>query len=314
MNVGEVEILSVLDGHIRSPLPASRSLPDPQSVAWQEQHGMFLEDGLIESAAGAFLVRTRDRVALVDAGLGPPFPGGFRPANIDVGDPSDPLVTAMRDFGLDDDTMRSYAAGLNRIQVEQGGLLTSLDAFGVGPEEVTDLILTHLHFDHIGWVSAQGAPVFSRATVRCAAADLAYFLDGPREEGNIARIYGALRAHERLAPVLDRVETWEADGPILPGIDVRLAPGHTPGSTVVVVSDGPDRAMFLGDLVHCPLELTDDDFDFLVDHDPTLAASLRRAYAQELEGTDIPVAASHFPGLRFGRILAGGGARRWTFD
>jgi len=113
--------------------------------------------------------------------------------------------------------------------------------------------------------------------------------------------------------VADRVETWTADGTLMPGIDVRLAPGHTPGSSVVVVSDGTARALLLGDIIHCPLELMDDDFNLLVDHDQELANRVREAYARELEGSDVPVAAAHFPGLRFGRLLPGETTRRWTF-
>jgi hypothetical protein len=66
--------------------------------------------------------------------------------------------------------------------------------------------------------------------------------------------------------------------------------------------------------VHCPLELTDDDFNFLGDHDQELANRVREAYARELEGADVPVAAAHFPGLRFGRVLPGEGIRHWAFD
>ena len=40
------------------------------------------------------------------------------------------------------------------------------------------------------------------------------------------------------------------------GVDVRLAPGHTPGSSIVALSDGAARAMLLGVMVHCPLELS----------------------------------------------------------
>jgi glyoxylase-like metal-dependent hydrolase (beta-lactamase superfamily II) len=114
--------------------------------------------------------------------------------------------------------------------------------------------------------------------------------------------------------VLDRLETWDSDRTIAPGIDVRLAPGHTPGSSVVVLSDGTARAMLLGDMIHCPLELMDPDFDLLVDHDQQLANDVREAYARELEGSDIVAAGSHFPGLQFGRLLASEAERRWTFD
>src|SRR5438128_1038732 len=83
-----------------------------------------------------------------------------------------------------------------------------------------------------------------------------------------------------------------------------------PGSTVVVVSSGDRRALRLGDVVHCPVELVDDEWAALGDVDPALAKRTRNALARELEGTDVPAAASHFPEMRFGRLLAADGRRR----
>src|SRR5262249_57867895 len=107
-------------------------------------------------------------------------------------------------------------------------------------------------------------------------------------------------------------ETWDGGGGALPGIDVLAAPGHTPGSTVMVISSGTARAMLLGDVVHCPVQLVDDEWAGLFDVDPALARRTRTALARELEGRDIPVAAAHFPGMQFGRLLlTEEGGRRW---
>jgi glyoxylase-like metal-dependent hydrolase (beta-lactamase superfamily II) len=313
MKVGDIEIVPVIDGAILSALPSSKPLPDAGSVQWQEQHGMVRSDGLVESTLGAFLVLAQDRVALVDAGAGQDFPGGYTPPVVDLESPDDPIAAPMRAGGLPDEHLQRLAADLGRTRVTQGRLPESLDLLGVRAEDITDVILTHLHFDHIGWASAQGLAFFPNATIRCASADLDHFLPGTMEESFLRLVYGAMTVGERLGPVLDRIETWESDCTVLPGVDVRLAPGHTPGSSVVVVSDGPARALLLGDVIHCPLELTEDDFNFLVDHDQDMANAVRAAYAQELEATGIPAAASHFPGLRFGRLLPGEGVRRWTF-
>ena len=314
MKVGGVEIVPVIDGSITGRLPSNKPLPEPGSESWQAQHGMFRSDGVIESTVGGFLVRSGDRVALVDAGSGQPFPDGYSPPMIDAEKDDDPIAGPMRALGASDEQIRGMADHMARTHVVQGHLPESLSAVGVGPQDVTDLIFTHLHFDHIGWASAEGAAYFPNATIHCAAADLDHFLAGPEEENFTSLMYHALKAADRLGPVLGRVETWESDRNVLPGIDVRLAPGHTPGSSVVVISDGYDRALLLGDIIHCPLELMDDDFNLLVDQDQALANSVREAYARELEGSNIPVAASHFPGLQFGRLLPGQGVRRWTFD
>jgi hypothetical protein len=85
-------------------------------------------------------------------------------------------------------------------------------------------------------------------------------------------------------------------------VDVGAGPAASAGR-VTVELDG----------IHCPLELMDDDFNLLVDHDQELANRVREAYARELEGTDVLAAAAHFPGLQFGRLLRGAATRRWTF-
>jgi glyoxylase-like metal-dependent hydrolase (beta-lactamase superfamily II) len=90
------------------------------------------------------------------------------------------------------------------------------------------------------------------------------------------------------------------------------APGHTPGSTIIVISSGTERALLLGDVVHCPIELVDDEWAGMGDVDPALALRTRRALTRELEGSDVPATAAHFTGMKFGRLLTGEGTRRWV--
>jgi glyoxylase-like metal-dependent hydrolase (beta-lactamase superfamily II) len=267
MRVGDIEVEAVVDGIARA-VPSEayrwgvgegggRGLDDAD---WEPHRGFLADDGLLEMALGAFLVRTGDRVVLVDAGIGVFDRGVFK----------------------------------------GGALLDSLVALGVTPSDVTDVVFTHLHFDHTGWATVDGKPVFERATYRCDAADWAHFI--PDDE----------RATRKLSPLQDRLATWDADGPLLPGLDVRRAPGHTPGSTILVLSSGGARAMLLGDVVHCPVELLDDEWATIGDVDPALAKRTRVALARELENDDVPVAAAHFPGLQFGRLLPGEGRRSWV--
>jgi glyoxylase-like metal-dependent hydrolase (beta-lactamase superfamily II) len=314
VKVGTIEIQPVIDGLLVNKFPATKPLPGPDSYVWQDQHGAFRPDGTLESGLGAFLVRSADRVVLVDAGAGQELVDGYKPPVMDVDDPDDRLAGFLRSRGMPEERVRQFAVDMRDFHLTQGQLPASLDALGVKPEDVTDLVFTHLHFDHIGWASVDGRPYFPNATIRVADADLQYFLPGTTEDWFTSQMYYSQLVPDRFAPVLDRIETWESDSTILPGIDVRLAPGHTPGSSVIVISSRTDRAMLLGDMVHCPLELMDEEFNLLGDHDQQLANRIREAYARELEGADIPVAAAHFPGLRFGRLLPGQGLRRWTFD
>jgi glyoxylase-like metal-dependent hydrolase (beta-lactamase superfamily II) len=197
---------------------------------------------------------------------------------------------------------------LDRGPFVGGQLLSSLRALGVAPEEVTDVVFTHLHFDHVGWASTDEDATFPRATYRCDARDWAYFMERESDDR------GERRSARLLDPVRTKFELFDGDGPLLPGVDRIGAAGHTPGSAMIVLSDRAERAMLLGDVVHCPVELLDEEWGGIGDVDPELARRTRAALARELEGEDVPVAAAHFPGLRFGRVLQGGGVRRWVFD
>ena len=271
MNVGGITIDAVSDGHLSAPASAVFRRPDTD---WS-QHQQFLdENGNITFSMGGFLVRTGDRLALVDVGIGPH---------------SDPQHTGM--------------------------FFKSLEQLGVRPTEITDVVLTHLHFDHIGWASDGEKPLFPNATYRCHSADWDFFMGpDPFDDSRAVQAMGGRRAIQLLPAVADRVEPWSGDAAILPGINVRDAPGHTPGSTIITVSSGEERALLLGDVVHCPVELLENDWYAIGDLDRKLAAQTREALAREMEGTDVPMAATHFQGLQFGRLLRGSGRRQWVFD
>jgi glyoxylase-like metal-dependent hydrolase (beta-lactamase superfamily II) len=269
MRIGDLEVLSLYDGSATVPATGAYRMGPPglkggDAADWVP-HQDLLDDGMFEIVFGGFLIRgVGERVLLVDGG---------------VGAEPDPQ------YGL-----------------SGGALLGSLGAVGVAPDDVTDVLFTHLHFDHIGWASADGVPVFPRATYRCDRRDWEHFVGSDEF------------ATARLGPVEERFEAWDGDISIAPGVDTRLCAGHTPGSALIVLSSGAERAMLLGDVVHCAVELLDDEWGGIADVDPAMAQRARNALARELEGTDVPVAAAHFPGLKFGRVLPGEGRRQWVFN
>ncbi|HMC43229.1 MAG TPA: MBL fold metallo-hydrolase [Acidimicrobiales bacterium] len=240
-------------------MPATEAFAGTTDEMWAAHREFLNAGGQLELELGGFLVRTADRLVLVDTGVGrsiPPFEGGH--------------------------------------------LLESLAAWDVSPQEVTDVLFTHLHFDHVGWATRQGDVVFPNATYRCDARDWAHFV-GPDP--------GATR---KLSPLSGQLATWDTSGPIIPGIDALAAPGHTPGSTVIVISSGAERALLLGDVVHCPVQLVDDEWAIMGDVDPDLARQTRNQLAAELEGSGTLATGAHFTGMRFGRLLPASGRRYWS--
>jgi glyoxylase-like metal-dependent hydrolase (beta-lactamase superfamily II) len=270
VRVGSIVVEGVSDGCLQAPPTLLFNKTDQD---WQ-QHAQFLDDnGMLTFEMGGFLVRSGDRLALVDTGIGP-----------------------------------------NTGPARTGTFMHSLASLGVDPSQVTDVVLTHLHFDHLGWATDGERRLFPNATYRCHEADWRFFMGPvPFDDSVAISFMGGRSSSELLPPVEDRLETWDDDATLLPGLDVRSAPGHTPGSTIIVISSGSERAMLLGDVVHCPAELLSDDWESISDVDKALARRSREAVARELEGSDIPAAAAHFPGLQFGRLLAAEGRRRWSF-
>jgi len=225
---------------------------------WDRYPDLLHADGTLELTIGAYLLVGLDRVVLVDAGQGPT--------------PAGPLVG--------------------------GELPSNLTRAGFSPDDVTDVVFTHLHADHTGWASLLGAPYFPRATYRCHAAELPYATERQRL-GTIAEI-------------ADRIQPFDGDTALAPGVDVRLSPGHTPGSSTVVVSGGGAAVLLVGDATHCVHELLDPQWSGIADADPDLARDTRRALAEELERTGAYVGGGHFPGLAFGRLLSRE-RHEWTF-
>lgn len=265
LEVGRITVTPVIDSIVRR-VP-TEAYSATSELDWAGHAEMLDDEGLLHLTLGGYVVRSGERVVLVDAGVGP------------------------------DDRAAGAAT------MPGGRLLDNLRATGTTPEEITDVVFTHLHLDHVGWGAVDDRIVFPNATYRCHRADWEFFEHG-----------GPFSAPDKLAVMAPAVECWSGSTSLLPGFDVVHAPGHTPGSSIVVLSDGADRAVLLGDVVHCPAELVDEEWQTIGDVDPVLARRTATALAREYEGTGITVGAAHFPGLRFGRILTGEGRRRWVFD
>ena len=231
----------------------------------------FDRDGQAWLPIGCFLVRTGSRVVLVDAGMGP----------------------AIRDDGP-----RRLLVG--------GQLLVGLRAVGVRPEDVDAVICTHLHLDHCGWLfDPAGRPIFPRAELWFGAADWQHFVLDPRHL-MLDHIRHGLQHTDGA-----RLHLLDGDTTVVPGVDVTMTPGHTPGHLSVIVSSGAQRALLLGDSITCPLQLDETSWHAMGDVDPQLAARVRERLFRELEDEHTYGAGAHFPELQFGRVLAGE-MRRWV--
>jgi glyoxylase-like metal-dependent hydrolase (beta-lactamase superfamily II) len=248
--VGDVTVSPLIDGHMS--LRSQVLYPHVSEDEWAATPGVRNPDGDIDTPFGGFVLRGADgRVVLVDVCAGPHF------------------VTSPE-----------------RTTVHSDALLPdSLAALGIAPSEVTDVVLTHLHADHIGWCSVDGEPMFPNAAYATHERDWAHFTQEHPDD----------RVLTALGPVRDQLTLWPAEQDLLPWLSVVPAPGHTPGTSVVVVRSGGHSLAMVGDMFHCPVELTHPDWHSGIDWDVELAAAQRALWTRRFVEDPYLVVGPHFP-------------------
>jgi glyoxylase-like metal-dependent hydrolase (beta-lactamase superfamily II) len=179
----------------------------------------------------------------------------------------------------------------------------------VRPTEVTDVVCTHLHVDHVGWLfDLSGRRVFPAATVWLGAGDWNHFVAGDGEmAAHIRDGFQRIAGTKWLRPL-------DGDAALATGLTARLTPGHTPGSLCVQVTSRGRRLLLLGDAITCPIQLEEPDWHSFGDTDPVLAQRTRAAIWQELGSPHTVGVGSHFPGLQPGRVFRTAHASLWVED
>ncbi len=241
------------------------------------------DDGDVVMSLGALLVETGDRRVLIDLALG--------------------------HLSID------YAAitdGVRHGGMSGGSLIESLASCGLTPGDIDTVLISHLHMDHVGWFATDTA-----AGVELTFGNAEYFVTpaewdfwrSPARSGEVSpRQLDAIAT--RVTPFEARLSPLAEGECPAPGINALLTPGHTPGHCSFVISSGTDRAVVLGGLIHCPLEISNPELSFVGDVDPALAIVTRDRIDRELDAPHTIAAGGHFPALVFGRVLAGAAGRR----
>ena len=182
-----------------------------------------------------------------------------------------------------------------------GKLPANLSGAGVAPEDVTRLIVTHLHPDHIGGAVADGSAVFPNAEVHLAEAERAFWTDDANFSGadEMTRSFVDL-ARGTLNAYSDRLSPFDGETEVAPGITSMPLPGHTPGHTGFMLSSGDDAVLIWTDIVHVPpVQLARPDVAIGFDVDPEQAVETRMSILDRVVADRLMIAGSHmgFPGL-----------------
>jgi glyoxylase-like metal-dependent hydrolase (beta-lactamase superfamily II) len=254
MRIGDVTVHPLPDGVV--PMSPGLIYPDVPDSVWQGLPGTIDGHGMLQVPFGGFLATDQQGNRVVfDLG------GGRAPQLLPDG--ALPAVCEL--------------------------LPVRLEKLECPPDSVTDVVLSHLHIDHVGWASTAGVPMCPQASHHIHAADWQHFVDGDADD--------AVRG--KVAPLRDASVLWEGDS-VSPYDWLRLvhAPGHTPGASVALIESRGQSLALVGDLFHHPAALDHPHWRCGFDWDAPAAAATRTVWLKTLRATRTPLVGPHFPGLR----------------
>lgn len=237
---------------------------------------MFLSRDVFDWALNEVVVRSGGQTILIDSGLGLEFP----------------------------DFPRAGRLGLR------------LEAAGIDLASVTDVVLTHMHFDHVGGLLVDGVKGRLRPDLRIhvAAAEVKFWeapdfsrTAMPPVLVELARSASTRFLHEYRA----WLQPFENEAQVAPGVTVSRTGGHTPGHSVVRVASGGERLMFAGDAIF-PVSFDHPEWHNGFEHDPEEATRVRIRLLRELVDTGSQLASTHMPFPSLGRVAPQGDLFRWV--
>jgi glyoxylase-like metal-dependent hydrolase (beta-lactamase superfamily II) len=197
-----------------------------------------------------------------------------------------------------------------------GQLAHRLETAGIDLSSVTDVVLTHMHMDHVGGLLMDCVKEQLRPDllIHVAAAEVKFW-----EAPDFSRVSmppgfpDALRrtAKRFLDEYRSQFRTFEDECEVAPGVMVCRTGGHTPGHSVVRLASGGDRLTFAGDLVFT-VGFEHPDWHNGFEHDPEEAARARIRLLRELASNRELLVATHMPFPSVGHVAVAGDAFRWV--
>jgi glyoxylase-like metal-dependent hydrolase (beta-lactamase superfamily II) len=282
IRLGDVTVTSVVEID-RSSFPTTSMLPDstPEAVAthysWLKPHFFDETVGDLGSCIQTYIVHTPRHTVVIDTGVG----------------------------------NEKSREGSTLWHMRRGTYLDDLAAAGVTPADVDYVVCTHLHVDHVGWNTrldagpgggrARWVPTFPRARYIFAGQEWDYW----RHEKDLCIADSVLPVVEA-----DRAMLVDSDHVIDPWLQLEPSPGHTPGHVCVHLSASGGEAVFIGDLMHRPVQVAEPQWSSRFCYDPKRAAATRREFVDRHASSGTLILGAHFP--RPGYIVREAGGTRFT--
>jgi glyoxylase-like metal-dependent hydrolase (beta-lactamase superfamily II) len=187
---------------------------------------------------------------------------------------------------------------------EVGLLAASLAEVGVSAEDIDTVVISHPHGDHIGGATVgagdSAAPTYPSARYWMGQADWDHYSQPD--------VLASAGLRDKLSPLASarRLDLADGEQEIAPGVRLLPLPGHTPGHMGVAFTAGQESAVYVGDLVHHPLQIEHPEWSPVFDALPPLSRETRRSLVERARRERSLVLSYHLPFPGIGRVSDGG--------
>lgn len=191
----------------------------------------------------------------------------------------------------------------NKMGPDLGHLVRRLATLGVTPADITTILVTHAHIDHIcGLITPDGAVQFPNASIVLSEIERDFWLNQSHSHPD-AMADSLATARNALLPYGERVIGVADNAEPFPGIRAMALPGHTPGHTGWMLNTGADSLLIWGDVVHLPgLQFTQPEAGVAFDVDAAQARATRHRVFDMAQTDRFMVAGMHLDFPTFGHV------------
>jgi glyoxylase-like metal-dependent hydrolase (beta-lactamase superfamily II) len=179
---------------------------------------------------------------------------------------------------------------------------------GIDPAQVTNIVMTHLHPDHVTGLMAKdtNAPVFPNAQIHVPAAEYKFWTNPAIKGGAAPRI-------QAVFPGWRNIRQFEGDIEVVPGVRAIASNGHTPGHTSYHVGSGSQQLIVLGDITNMPaLFLRNPSWIVAFDADPGMADATKRKMFDRVIADKVTITGYHYGVPGAGTIARDGNSYVFT--
>ncbi|MEM8836692.1 MAG: MBL fold metallo-hydrolase [Pseudomonadota bacterium] len=197
-----------------------------------------------------------------------------------------------------------------------GKLQAMLTQAGHSPDQVDDILITHMHPDHIGGMVDGNGAVFKNATVHVHEDELAFWASETNQAAAPDAIKGWYGAALSVKDAYkDRLNVFRGEPELMTGVGTIALSGHTPGQTGYRINFGGEELLVWGDACGvASVQFSHPEAGLVFDVDGEASKKTRARLLDMAAGDRVLVASPHCPFPSFGYVARRGNAYAWVPD